>query len=513
MPTKISISPLTRIEGHLAIHTQAEPILINGENRFRISHAQCEGEMFRGFETILAGRDPLDAQQITQRICGVCPISHGVAAVEAIENTFDIEPVNNGRLLQNLILAANCLQSHILHFYQLSALDFVDIKSILTYTGTNQTLQDLKKWVAQAVSRKDILPGAPFLPRYEVNQYVRDDQINWRLINHYVQALEMRTAAHEMAAVFGAKLPHATAQIPTGCTQIPTMERVLAYRSRLDKLASFIKEVYLPDLLLAAAAFPDYWKIGKTYPNYLSYGVFRMENKTGADVQKLFRGGVAINGRYEPLNQEKIAEYVGHSRYASPSGLHPRNGKTIPDAGKGYSWLKAPRYNGLPMEVGPLARVMTNYLGGNPAVQKAVDGVLSLANLKLEDLNSVLGRHLTRGLEADWIADQTYQWLAEVEIDAPAAKDFEMTADGKGYGLTEAPRGALGHWMAVEKYKIKNYQCVVPTTWNCSPRDDNNQAGPVEKALEDTVIEDPEQPLEAGRVVRAFDPCIACAVH
>ncbi|MBT8342226.1 MAG: nickel-dependent hydrogenase large subunit [Desulfatitalea sp.] len=513
MATKISISPLTRIEGHLAIHTEAEPVFIDGQRKFRITQAQCEGEMFRGFEAILAGRDPLDAQQITQRICGVCPISHGLAAVEAIENTFNIEPVNNGRLLQNLILAANYMQSHIIHFYHLSALDFVDIKSILGYTGTNSRLLDLKKWVLQSVSRKDIFPGAPFLPRYEVDQYARNEIDNWRLIDHYVQALEMRVTAHEMAAVFGAKLPHATALIPTGCTQIPTMERVLAYRARLDKLASFIKDVYLPDLLLAAAAFPEYWKIGSTYPNYLSYGVFRMANKTGAGVEKFFHGGTVIDGRHEPLDIEKITEHVSHSRYASPSGLHPREGRTKADAAKGYSWLKAPRYAGYPMEVGPLARVMVNYLGGNQAVRKAVDNVLGSADLALEDLNSVLGRHLVRGLETDWIVAQAYQWLAEVQIDAPAAKDYDMPADGSGYGLTEAPRGALGHWMQVANYKIKNYQCVVPTTWNCSPRDDGNQAGPVERALQGTIIEDPDQPLEAGRVVRAFDPCIACAVH
>ena len=513
MATTISISPLTRIEGHLSIHTQAEALSMYGSEKYRISEARCEGEMFRGFETIMAGRDPLDAQQITQRICGVCPISHGIAAVEAIENTYHLEPVNNGRLLQNLILAANFIQSHILHFYHLSALDFVDIKSILNYGGSDNTLRSLKEWVLQAVARKDIFPGAPFLPRYEVDQYVADDEINWCLIGHYVQALEMRAVAHEMAAVFGAKLPHATALIPTGCTQIPTMERVLSYRARLDKVSSFIKKVYLPDLLKAAAAFPQYWYIGQSYPHYLSYGVFRMENKTGADVKKFFRGGVAIDGRFENVDQNKIAEYVGHSRYASPSGLHPRDGKTIPDPQKGYSWLKAPRYNGLPMEVGPLARVVTNYLGGNATVKKSVDGILTAAGLQLADLNSVLGRHLARALEADWIADKAYQWLAEIEIDAPAAKDYDLLPAGRGFGLTEAPRGALGHWMEVQDYKIRNYQCVVPTTWNCSPRDDRNQAGPVEKALEGTTIEDPDQPIEAGRVVRAFDPCIACAVH
>ena len=511
--TKISISPLTRIEGHLSIHTEAEPVTSVYASGYRITKAQCEGEMFRGFETILRGRDPLDAQQITQRICGVCPISHGIAAVEAIENTFGIEPVNNGRLLQNLILAANYIQSHILHFYHLAALDFVDIKAVLKYTGADRTLQGLKDWVRQAVSRNDIFPAAPFLPRYEVDQYVADDEVNWRFIGHYVQALEMRAAAHEMAAVFGAKLPHSTALIPTGCTQVPSMERVLAYRSRLDRLIAFINDVYVPDLYLAASAFPDYWTIGKSYPNYLSYGVFRMENATGLDVKKFLGSGTVVDGYHDNLDIDRISEYVGHSRYSSPSGLHPGQGQTVPDAGKGYSWLKAPRYDGHPMQVGPLARVMVNYLGGHNLVKTAVDQVLQATGLSVQDLNSVLGRHLARGLESQWIAEQARQWLSEIEIDGPAAKDFEMKADAGGFGLTEAPRGALGHWLVVENYLIKNYQCVVPTTWNCSPRDDTDTPGPVEKALEDTFVEDPRQPLEAGRVVRSFDPCIACAVH
>lgn len=513
MVTTISISPVTRIEGHLSIHTDAEPLTEDGETGYRITKAKCEGEMFRGFEIILKGRDPLDAQQITQRICGVCPISHGIASIEALENAFKIEPTNNGRLLQNLIFAANYLQSHIIHFYHLSVLDFVDIKAILKYNGKDHTLKALKQWVANAIKRKDIFPGAPFLPRYEVNQYVKSDNVNWGLIKNYVSALEMRSLAHEMAAVFGAKLPHATALIPTGCTQTPTMDRVLAYGARLDKLSTFVNETYLPDLYTAAEAFPQYWKIGRGYGNYLSYGAFRMENRTGADIKKFIKAGTIIDGKYEHFNPIHITEHISNSRYSSRSGLHPKNGETIPDPGKGYSWIKAPRYNSRPMEVGPLARVMVNYMSGSEKVKHDVDSILTSAGLSINDLNSVLGRHLARGLEAAWIVEQAHRWLDEVEIDGSPAKDYEMRDNVSGFGLTEAPRGALGHWIEIEAYKIKNYQCVVPTTWNCSPRDDSGNPGPVEKALEDTVIEDTEQPIEAGRVVRSFDPCIACAVH
>lgn len=512
MANTVTISPLTRIEGHLAIHTETEAV--PDSKKVKITEARCEGEMFRGIETILQGRDPLDAQQITQRICGVCPISHGMASLMAQEMAYGVTPSKNGRLAQNLILGANYLQSHILHFYHLSALDFVDIKAILKYNGPDTTLKSLRAWVENAVSSKSVFPAAPFLPRYEVQQYVPGDQENWRLISNYLKALKMRSVAHEMCAVFAAKMPHSTSLVPTGVTGEITLERILSYKSRLDKLAEFIETVYLPDLILAAKAFPDYWNIGASYGNYLSFGNFRMEEKAGPEVQKFFPAGAIINGKLESVDTNKIREYVGHSHYSSPSGLHPYEGQTIPNPEKGYSWLKAPRYDGVPMEVGPLARVMVAYhTRGFEWLKKEVDDTLASAGVKLEQLNSVLGRHLTRGLEAKWICTQLYAWLDELEIGSPAAKEFRIPATGKGFGLVEAPRGALGHWLTIENYKIKHYQCVVPTTWNCSARDDKGQPGIVEKALEGTVIEDPRQPIEAGRIVRSFDPCLACAVH
>jgi Ni,Fe-hydrogenase I large subunit len=512
MSSTVTISPLTRIEGHLAIHTQTEK-QADGAG-LKITQAWCEGEMFRGIETILQGRDPLDAQQIVQRICGVCPISHGIASIQAQEMAYGITPSHNGRLTQNLIFAANYLQSHILHFYHLAALDFVDIKAILKYNGSDVVLKSLRLWVENAVKKNVVFAGAPFLPRYEVNQYVQSDEANWHLISSYVQALNMRSKAHEMAAVFGAKLPHSTALFPGGTTGLVTLERVLTYRSHLENIQSFIENVYLPDLFTAAGAFPDYWNIGQSYNNYLSYGVFRMEERTGENIKTFFPAGAVINGKYEPLNSNNIHEHVKNSRYSSASDLHPYEGKTTPNPDGGYSWLKAPRYNGNVMQVGPLSRVMVTYLApGNQVFKDDINSVLETAKLPAEKLNSVLGRHLARGLEAKWIAAQCHKWLDELELDKPAGIEFSIPQTGRGYGLTEAPRGALGHWLIIDDYKIKNYQCVVPTTWNCSPRDDRDQPGAVEKALEGTLIKDPEQPIEVGRVVRSFDPCIACAVH
>ncbi|MBN2211673.1 MAG: nickel-dependent hydrogenase large subunit [Sedimentisphaerales bacterium] len=511
MTTTAVISPLTRIEGHLAIHTDVEK-LASGD--LRITSARCEGEMYRGFEKILEGRDPLDAQQITQRICGVCPISHGLASCQAQEMAYGISPTNNGRIMQNLIFAANYIQSHVLHFYHLAALDFVDIKSILKYNGSDHKLKSLRAWVEGALARNDTFAAAPFLPRYEVDQYVKSDEANWGLIASYVQALRMRSIAHEMAAVFGAKLPHSTALVPSGVTETATIERILAYKTRLNQLATFIEETYIPDLVTAAGAFPQYWDIGASYGNYLSYGVFRLENTTGEKTRKFLPAGTIINGQWKALNPSQIFEYVQNSRFSSSSGLHPFRGQTEPSPSKGYSWLKAPRYDGNVMEVGPLARIMVGYhTAGFEWIKKEVDAVLGSLQIPVEKMNSVLGRHLSRGLEAKWIAHQAYNWLDELEIGGASAKDYELPKNGQGYGLTEAPRGALGHWVVIDNYVINRYQCVVPTTWNCSPRDDKGQPGAVEKALEGTLISDVKQPIEAGRIVRSFDPCLACAVH
>ena len=389
MATSSTISPLTRIEGHLAIHTETEAV--PDSQKVKITSARCEGEMYRGIETILQGRDPLDAQQITQRICGVCPISHGMASLIAQEMAYGIEPTRNGRLAQNLIFASNYIQSHILHFYHLAALDFVDIKSILKYNGSDSQMKALKAWVENAIASNAVFPAAPFLPRYEVNQYLANDDANWHLIGSYVSALKMRTIAHEMCTVFAAKMPHSTSLVPSGVTGEVTMERILCYKSRLDKLMDFIETVYLPDLLLAAKAFPDYWNIGASWGNYLSYGNFRMEEKTGLNVKQFLPSGVIIDGKLESLNPDKIREYVGNSRYSSPSGLHPYEGQTTPSPDKGYSWLKAPRYDGKVMEVGPLARVMVAYMSpGYEWLKKEVDDILTSAKLTPDKLNSVL---------------------------------------------------------------------------------------------------------------------------
>jgi Ni,Fe-hydrogenase I large subunit len=287
---------------------------------------------------------------------------------------------------------------------------------------------------------------------------------------------------------------------------------VLAYSSRLKEVLTFIEEVYLPDMIEAAAEFPQYFEIGVGYKNFLSYGVFDMDDAGN----RFMRPGVLLDGKVESLDIRQISEEVKHSLYADGPARNPAEGETEPQPGKSgaYSWIKAPRYKGQPLEVGALARVMVNYMSGDGGwVKKEVDAVCASLNLSPDKLVSVLGRHVARGLESKWLARQAFKWLDEIEVDAPAATDFTIPSSGAGVGLTEAPRGALGHWLSIKDYKISNYQCIVPTTWNCSPRDAQGKPGPVEKALEGTEIKDPSQPIEVGRVVRSFDPCIACAVH
>lgn len=514
--TTVSISPLTRIEGHLAIHTDTEAAGAgHGEQAVRITSARCEGEMFRGFETILAGRDPLDAQQFVQRICGVCPVTHAIASCRAQEMAYGIRPQGNGRILQNLIEAGEYAHSHVLHFYQLSALDFVDVTAVLRYAGKDRGMLALQAWVQDAVGRagkgQEILPAAPFLPRYEGDYYIKDDATNNALVAHYVEALEIRRIAHEMSAIFGARLPHSTAIVPGGCTQTPTLERVISFRSRLKKVQDFVEKVYFNDVLAAAQAFPHYWEIGRGYGDLLSYGVFETDDAG----KRLFAPGVLIDGKLEVLDPAAIAEETGRSRFSSPSKLHPTRGQTVADPKKAgsYTWLKAPRYRGRPLEVGPLARVLVDYHSPGSVVKADVDAILAATGLPAAKLNSVLGRILCRAVELRIILRQMHAWLDELQIDGAPAQRFEICKAGAGFGLTEAARGALGHWIEIKDYKIANYQCIVPTTWNCSPRDDAGVPGPVEKALEGVILADPGQPMEAARVVRSFDPCLACAVH
>ena len=310
MTRTISIDPVTRIEGHLSVKVDL------ADNK--VSRAYCRGDMFRGFEVILKGRDPMEAQHITQRICGVCPVSHGTASVLAQDAAYGIIPPNNGRIMRNLILGANFVQSHILHFYHLSALDFVDITAITKYTGSDPTLCSVKDWVQQQLKSKILYPAAPFLPRYE-GKYIDSDELNILAIKHYLDGFKMRALAHKMGAIFAGKLPHAASLIPGGVTEKPTAQKIAAFQSILEQLRTFIKKSYIADIVEVAKVFPEYLSIGKGCGNFLAYGAFP---EAEGNQQLFLPGGIVLQGAWQECKTEKITEDVGYSRFSSPSGLH-----------------------------------------------------------------------------------------------------------------------------------------------------------------------------------------------
>ena len=496
----ISIDPITRVEGHLRIDTRIE--------KNRIVEAWSKGEMFRGFEALLLGRDPLDAPVITQRICGVCPVSHAIASCKAIEGALGLEVPGNGKYLRSLTLAANYLQSHILHFYHLSALDFVRVEALLSYHGSDPVLKDLKSWAAQEVGSGRILPVAPFLPKLP-GDYVDDSNWNLGALRHYLDALEIRQEAHQMTALFAGKMPHTATLVPGGVTCGVDPATVEKFRTRLWRIRRFIEQTYIPDVLAAAGLYPQYAHVGQGVQRYLSYGVF--EEASG----DWLPSGVVIDGQFEPLDTNFIKEDLTTSRYKQTEARHPRQGETIPENNKSgaYSWIKAPRYKGQSMEVGPLARIMVAYVAGNPEIRDALNGFLSESGLSVSIMPSVLGRHAARALEALLLAKRMEIWLDALQPGQLTIAPYQGMATGSGEGLTEAPRGALGHWASLKDGKIAGYQCVVPSTWNFSPRDQQGMAGPVEAALEGLLVDPEYKGIEAARAVRSFDPCIACAIH
>jgi len=502
---KIIIDPVTRIEGHLKI----EAITENGE----IKEARSTGTLFRGIELILQGRDPRDAQRYVQRICGVCPTSHSMAATLNLDSAFGIADKipDNGRLLRNLILGAAHIADHILHFYHLCALDYVDITKVANYQGNNTTLNSIKEFI----ERGEL---GPFVPRYE-GDYRLPDEVNQQAVVHYVEAFNMRRKGQEMLSIFGGKMPHNCAIMPGGVTEVPTIDKITSFLWRLNEIRDFIDNVYIPDVLAVAESYSDYFEIGRGCGNLLSYGSFDLDvNETDLTKrQRLLKQGTVSTGlKLGELDTNKITEEVKHSWYADyGNGRHPTRGETEPEPGKtdAYSWIKSPRYEGKVYEVGPLARMVVTYASGAPKVKALVDSVLSRFKASPSALFSVLGRHATRALYTKLVADTMPEWLLQLKPGEPVCTDYSIPEEATGMGLVEAARGALGHWIEIKEGKIANYQCVVPSTWNLCPRDDQGQPGPVEQALTETKIRDEANPFEIVRIIRSFDPCLACAVH
>jgi len=479
MSKTIKIDPVTRIEGHLAI----EAVVDDGV----VKDAKSAGTLFRGFEIILQGRDPRDANRLTQRICGVCPTAHATASAFCLDDAFGLTDKipDNGKLLRALIFGANFLQSHILHFYHLAALDYVDAVSVVGGL-------------------------APFVPRYE-GDYRVSGEANVELVNHYIRALDIRRKCQEMLSIFGGKMPHNVAIVPGGVTEKPTEDKITNFLWRLNEIRDFVDNNYIPDVIAVAKAYSDYFEIGQGCRRVLAYGGFDLP--TG----QLFKSGVVSPDlQPEAFAKENITEDVKHSWYAdSATGKNPAQGETKPELKKkgAYSFLKSPRYKGEVCELGPLARMVSNYVQGDAKVKELVDSLLGEFDTGVDALFSVLGRHGARALEAKLIGDAMVDWLQALKPDEPTIVESEIPETGDGAGLTEAPRGSVGHWITIKDKKIDRYQVITPTAWNASPKDDKGQPGAVEQAIIGTKVKDKDNPFELVRIVRAFDPCLACSVH
>jgi Ni,Fe-hydrogenase I large subunit len=553
--TRIAIDPITRIEGHLRIEVE----VANGV----VTDAWSSGTMFRGLELILRGRDPRDAWVFAQRACGVCTTVHALASVRAVENALGLQIPRNARMIRNLIAAIQYVQDHVIHFYHLQALDWVDVVSALSAdpAATAQLAGSLSDWPTnstgnfkqvQAKLKTFVDSGqlGPFANGYWGHPaYKLPPEANLMAVSHYLEALDWQRNVIKIQALLGGKNPHPQSYVVGGMAMgvDPNSPTALTTRrlSEITELATtaqtFVEQVYLPDVLAVAGFYKDWASIGKGIGNYLAYGDFPQDDSGNPEGFYLPRG-IILNqdlSKVEPVVQSSVAETVSHSWYTydgDDSALkHPWDGVTKPtytgpkppfdtlEGSDKYSWLKAPRYDDQPMEVGPLARMLVAYASGQSDVKQGVESILSSLGVGPSALFSTLGRVAARALETKLLAAKLPEWLADLEANLDtgdlAIADTSLwdpsswPKEVKGFGMEEAPRGALAHWIVIKDQKIDNYQLVVPSTWNGSPRDGQGRRGAWEEALIGTPVADPAQPVEILRTVHSFDPCMACAVH
>ena len=505
MAKKITIDPITRIEGHLKIEVEVE----DG----KVKNAWSSGTMARGFEALLKGKDPRDASFITSRFCGVCYSVHQIASSRALDAAFGANVPWGGTLLRNLVMGAEYIYDHTIHFYQLSALDYIDIMAIAKYNGKDKDLLAVKDKIVGLVTAKDTYP---LTPRYEPDAFsVNDPDIVIMAVKHYIDALKIHAKARNMGAIWGGRTPHYQNIVVGGVTSYPDINQVARFRTMLDEQARFVNEVYIPDVLLFGTG--PLWKlaemgVGGGHYNYLSYGGLE-KDPAGKDL--VFPAGV-ITGlnpasiKVDPFDPDKITESVKYGWYKENKPVHPYNGEQVFDLDKkeAYSFVKAPRYDGKPMEVGPLARMI---VAKNPDI---------LGLVKKGAKPGAVARHAARAIETKLVVDACYNWLDQLltEMTKPGFKIHDSEHWGPpenstGAGFYEAPRGALGHWIKIKNKKIENYQAVVPSTWNASPRDEKGVRGQYEEALIGAPVPDPENPINVVRIIRSFDPCLACAIH
>jgi hydrogenase large subunit len=557
MSNRIVIDPITRIEGHLRVEIEVK----DG----KIVDAFSSGTMVRGFERILKGRDPRDAWAFAERACGVCTTVHALASVRTVEDALGITVPPNAELVRNLMFCAQYLQDHVVHFYHLHALDWVDVVSALKADPkkTSEIAQSISNWPKSSpkyfadVQRRI----ASFVQSGQLGifangywghaAYKLPAEVNLLGVAHYLEALEWQKEIVKVHTIFGGKNPHPNylvGGVPCAVNiddaNALNAERLAYVGELFEDAVAFVNQVYIPDLLAVAGFYKDWGAIGGGLENYMSYGDLPVNGYGDPSHFKFPRGVILKRNLAEVLpvdgkNAEQVQEFISSSWYeysgGDATGLHPWAGETnlkysgpkppydYLDVTKKYSWLKTPRWKGHAMEVGPLARLLVAYASGREEVKEAVNGVLKALDVPVGALFSTLGRTAARGIEtqliAGWSKEFYTQLLANIKNgDTRMFNNARWDPDtwpeeAKGVGMSEAPRGALAHWIVIKDKKIDNYQLVVPSTWNASPRDAKGQRSAYEASLIGTPVADPEKPLEVLRTIHSFDPCLACAVH
>jgi len=500
MAEKLVIDPVTRVEGHLRVEAEIESGVIK--------NAWVSSNIARGFEQIFVKKDPWDAPLVAQRVCGLCGGSHGVCGVTALDSLLGVDLPENARIMRNLLMGTDFISTHIIRFYQFIILDFIDASSVLNYTGIESTLLALKKKLEKALNKGD---AYPFKPSFDADELViKDPAMTTLFLTHYFEALEMRKKAHQVAALLGGRMPGFVGIIPGGVTHLISADDIGTIRYLLSNLVKWINSIFLPDVIaLVTSPLLSYGQqgVGKGRGNFLSVGAFDLD-PTGHE--RLFPSGAIFNGKLselEPVDSRRITDDVKYSWYnegsAKQEGAESRfdlNKK------KAYSFVKAPRYKGKAMEVGPLARLL---------VKKDE----TLANL-MKDFGiqiGVVARYVALVIECKVIAEAMVDWLDELSENTKKTKriwdERKVPSSGRGVGLMEAPSGALSHVVEVKKSRVNRYQLITPTAWNASPRDNQNKRGPLEEALLGLPVPNPNNPLSILRVVHSFNLCMSCGAH
>lgn len=559
MSERIVVDPITRIEGHLRVE-------VDIDDTGMIKDAFSSGTAVRGLELIVRNRDPRDVWAYIQRICGVCTSTHALASLRAVEDALQITIPRNAHLIRDIMNMVIFFHDHVVHFYHLHALDWVDVVSALKANPaeTSRIAQSISSWPksspgyftdVQNKVKKLVDSGqlGIFANGYwGHNAYKLPPEVNLLAVAHYLEALDWQKEVVKVQTIFGGKNPHPHYVVGGMATPLDinsdngiNAERLMHVSQIIDQAREFVSQVYVPDVLAIGSYYKD-WTYGGGLDNYLCYGDF----STGSIYDtKLYRfpRGIVLNGNMNEVHDvdlkdpEQVKEFIDHSWYTYDGkegggvGKHPFEGETALhytgpkapyknlDTSKQYSWLKTPRWKNQPMETGPLARMMVGYAAGNQEIVSLMDDTLKKLGLPITAMKSALGRTVARSLEtillSNWLRHDMDELLAnikngnQVTFDSTKWEPETWPKKTQGVGWVEAPRGALGHWIDIENGKTKNYQAVVPSTWNASPRDQNNNIGAYEAALKGTPMLNKEQPLEILRIIHSFDPCLACAVH